>query len=260
MNGRRTNDRIVEALLRLVASALFFSTCFATVAQSQTPLSFEAANKLYDEGKFPDAASAYEKLISSGKISATLYFNLGNAYFKSSQIGRAVAAYHQAERLAPRDPDIRANLRFAHNQVQGPTAAPNPIEGWVRRLTLNEWTILTSAAVWVFFGLLIGTQVRPDLGRVFRPYVALSALAAVLFAVALVYCLYEQERVKMAIVTVADALVRQRPLDGSPNAFTVHDGAEMRILDRRDNWLQVSPDSSRIGWIPIENVIVTTAF
>ena len=77
---------------------------------------FEAANKLYEEGKFAQAAAAYEQLIQSGRVSAPLYFNLGNAWFKSGQMGRAITAYRRAEQLAPRDPDVRANLQFARNQ------------------------------------------------------------------------------------------------------------------------------------------------
>ena len=74
---------------------------------------FDTANKLYEEGKFAEAAAAYESLVQSRQVSAALYFNLGNAWFKSGQIGRAIAAYRQAEQMTPRDPDLRANLQFA---------------------------------------------------------------------------------------------------------------------------------------------------
>ena len=72
---------------------------------------FDSANKLYEQGKFSDAAAAYEKLLHSGQASTALYFNLGNAYFKAGQIGRAIAAYDQAEQFTPRDPDLGATMR-----------------------------------------------------------------------------------------------------------------------------------------------------
>src|SRR5204863_6861501 len=89
------------------------------------PSVFEAANRLYFEGKFSEAATTYGILEQSGEKSPALYFNWGNALFKSGQIGRAIAAYRQAEALAPRDPDIRANLQFARKQRQAPTLSPN---------------------------------------------------------------------------------------------------------------------------------------
>src|SRR4051794_29504249 len=68
---------------------------------------FDQANKLYEQGKFAEAAGAYEKLAQSTPASPALYFNLGNAWFKAGQSGRAIAAYRRAEILAPRDPNLR---------------------------------------------------------------------------------------------------------------------------------------------------------
>ena len=82
---------------------------------------FNAANKLYAEGKFAGAAGAYEQILQSKTLSPALYFNYGNAEFKAGNLGRAIAAYRQAAQLAPRDAEVRANLEFARNQVQGPT-------------------------------------------------------------------------------------------------------------------------------------------
>src|SRR5437867_5676222 len=65
------------------------AACFAVQAQAQSPAAaFDAANNLYDQGKYAEAAAAFEKLLSTGQPSPALYFNLGNAFFKSGQIGR----------------------------------------------------------------------------------------------------------------------------------------------------------------------------
>src|SRR5262249_51400407 len=107
-------------------------------AAEGTAFAFDAANRLYEQGKFTDAAAAYQKLLQTGKTSPAVYFNLGNAYFKSGQMGRAVAAYRQAELITPRDPDVRANLQFARNQIQGPTISMPGWQRWLNKLSLNE--------------------------------------------------------------------------------------------------------------------------
>ena len=129
----------------------FFTWALTVAAASPAALSdpFDSANRLYEQGKFPEAASAYEGLIRSGPVSPALYFNLGNAWFKSGQTGRAIAAYRRAERIAPRDPDLRANLQFVRNQVQGPTLLPDRWERGLSRLTVNEWTVLAAVALWL---------------------------------------------------------------------------------------------------------------
>ena len=98
---------------------------------------------MYAEGKFAEAATGYEKILQTGRVSPALYFNYGNAEFKSGNLGRAIAAYQRAARLAPHDAEVRANLDFARNQVSGPTQRESRwprIAGWLGALSLNEWT------------------------------------------------------------------------------------------------------------------------
>src|SRR5258706_13098169 len=76
----------------------------------------KAANQLYDAGRFAEAAAAYEKIELK---TAHVYYNLGNAWFRQTQLGLAILNYAQARRLAPRDPDILANLKFAQQRLGG---------------------------------------------------------------------------------------------------------------------------------------------
>jgi tetratricopeptide (TPR) repeat protein len=242
--------------LRLIAHSLL-AGLFAIQADAQNPASaFDAANKLYDQGKYAEAAAGFEKFLPSGQASPALYFNLGNAFFKSGQIGRAIAAYRRAEQLAPRDPDVRANLRFARNQTQGPTLAAGPAERFLLKLTLNEWTLLASAALWLLFLLLAFLQWRPALQRTSRVYVIALAISAVLLWGTSAAAFYQDRLIRTAIVVTRDVAVRQGPLDASPTAFTLQDGAELRILDQKDDWFQVTTDPRRIGWLRRDQVLL----
>jgi len=241
-----------KAALLLVAFAL------VTGQVSGEPLAsgFDAANKLYEQAKFTEAAAGYEKLLQTGQASEALYFNWGNALFKSGKIGRAIAAYQQAEAIAPRDPDVRANLQFARNQVAGPTLQPDRLTRWLKKVSLNEWTWLAAGAGWAWLGLLTIVQWRPFLRAPLRAYVVWIGLIAagvgICFSAALYADRFEQE----AIVVVQETVARQAPLDESQIAFTLHDGAELRVLDQKDQWLQVKADSRRIGWVRKDSVVV----
>jgi tetratricopeptide (TPR) repeat protein len=210
---------------------------------------FDAANKLYAQGKFGEAATAYRQLVASGSVSAALYFNLGNAHFKTGQLGWAIDAYRNAQELAPRDPDIRANLQFARNRVQGPRVTPARWQAWLGSLTANEWAALVTTSVWLMFGLLIARCLRPTWTPALRPWTITSILVtAGIFAVARI-AIHQQNARFVGIVTVADATLRNSPLEEAPSAFTAHDGAELRVLDHKDDWLQVTDDNRRFGWI-----------
>src|ERR1017187_5450930 len=102
--------------LRILLSvmAIWIFTGRATAADN--PAEFNAANEMYARGKFADAAGTYEKILQTGAVSPALYFNYGNAEFKSGNFGRAIAAYRQAAQLTPRDAEVRAQLGFARHQ------------------------------------------------------------------------------------------------------------------------------------------------
>jgi tetratricopeptide (TPR) repeat protein len=217
---------------------------------------FEAANKLYEESKFAEAAAAYEKLAQSGQVSEPLYFNLGNAWFKAGKIGRAIAAYRAAERIAPRDPDVRANLQFARNQTPAPTLAPSRWQRWLGRLTLNEWTVLAAVALWLWLLPLALLQWRPALKPAFRIYLYCLATAVVLLCACAFAALKEARLARPAIVIVPETSVRFTPLPESATAFTLHDGAELRVLDQKDECLQVTAGPRRTGWVQRSQVLL----
>ncbi len=250
---------------RSVLLAAFLASLLALGAPAGRALAeaptagFDAANRLYERGQYADAAAAYQRLLPTGEASPALFFNLGNAFFKAGQMGRAIAAYRQAERLAPRDPDVRANLQFARNQVQGPSAPPGRWQRGLSSLTVNEWTDLTAGVFWLAFLLLAAGQWRPEWQRRLRAYAAVSAGAGVALGACLALAVADDPARRTAIVVAREAVVRTGPLDESQSAFTVYDGAELRVLDRKEDWLQVSAGGRRLGWLKRDAVLAPDA-
>ena len=113
---------------------------------------FRAANQLYDAGKFAEAAAAYEKIEPK---TAHVYYNLGNAWFRQGKLGEAILNYERARRLAPRDPDILANLKFAEQRlgVDEVNTPPRAIQRFLRSAiasrTASEWSVFELTALWL---------------------------------------------------------------------------------------------------------------
>ena len=220
---------------------------------------FEDANKLYEQGQYSEAIPLYQNLLESGRQSPGVLFNLGNAYFKSGQLGRAIFHYQLAQRIAPRDPDIQANLRFARDRVSGSNSLqPGPLDRFLRYFTLNELATVSMLLLWLWIGLLCLNRARPALRAALRPY--LAACAALFVAVNLfLAAAWRQAAQPVAILIQRQATIHLGPLRESQPAYTATDGTELRVLARREDWLQVEDRSQRTGWLNVRDALVFSA-
>lgn len=215
---------------------------------------FDGAARLYEQGKFREAAAAYEKLASQGAGTVSVLFNQGNAWFKAGEKGRAIACYRQAQKLAPRDPEISANLDTIRGKV-GSSGAPRPgaVDRFLALLTPNEWAAVALIGVWVWFGLMMAREWAPK-SQILGPSAGwiLAAGVAVLMAVA--YGAKARDRRSDAVVIASEATVRFGPLEEAQAAFTLPDGAELRVTDRKGAWVEVRDGTGRRGWIGSRNL------
>jgi tetratricopeptide (TPR) repeat protein len=256
---RRTPVRRAGVLAPIWKSALLLLlvlVCARNLFATDIASDFLAANELYAKGKFSDAAADYEKILQNGGQSPALLFNDANAEFKAGNLGKAIAAYRRAKLLAPRDSEIRANLGFVRNQVQGATLHESRWQYWLGTLSLNEWTLLAAGAFWLTFLMLAVRQIRPVLGPKLKCATSLFATATILFGAVLGLQAANHFSQATAVVISAEAIARSGPFDEAQNAFTARDGAELRVLDRHDDWVQVADGSGKIGWLSRKQVEV----
>ena len=230
--------------------------CIGNLMAADPNNDFSAANKLYAEGKFADAANAYEKMLQSGEQSPALLFNAGNAEYKAGHLGKAIADYRRAALLTPRDAELRANLDFVRNQVHGATVREGRWQNWVNTLSLNEGAVLTAVLFWVTLGLFVARQLRPALVPKLRSVTRLAVALTFFSATILGLQAANHFNGRTAVVTEAEATVRSGPFDEAQSAFIIHDGAELSVLDQHDNWLQVANGAGKTGWVPAKQVEV----
>jgi tetratricopeptide (TPR) repeat protein len=243
-------------LLQGAAGLLLLLTAAAGARGDTAAAPFDQANKLYEEGHYTPAAAAYEKMTQSGPVSAAVYFNLGNARFKAGQVGRAICAWRRAAELAPRDPDVRANLQFARNQpgLGAPALPGSRWTRWTALLTLDEWTVPVSVFGALLFIVLTVRQVRPAWKKSTAGLVWALATACVCGLVCLGLALDTRFGEQSLVVVVPEAVARRSPLEEAPSVFTAHDGAELLVLDSKDGWLEAADAANHSGWLPQNEV------
>jgi tetratricopeptide (TPR) repeat protein len=237
---------MTRLLLLIIAIDVSSAWLPAAATPGNSAAEFDRGNRLYEQGHFAEAAAVYDNLIKAGTQAPAVWFNLGNAAYKSGQIGAAIAAYRVAERLTPRDSALRANLQFVRAKAYSDERARVPFwKNLIRLATPDEWTIGCTVLLWALFVLLAWGELT---GKHFSKSAGMFLLLLVAGGSALALAIQDQNT-PQALVTAREATVRRGPLDESQAAFQLRDGAELSVVAFKDQWVQIRDLENRMGWV-----------
>jgi|GEM_PF-849636 len=234
-------SKIVFGLLALV----FSSSAFAA--------SIDEANKLFQAGDFPGAANAYQKVIDTEGPSAAVLYNLGNSRYRLGQYGPAILAYERAKLLAPRDPDLQANLNLARKAatVFDKSALDPRLEAVVGYLSLNEWSwLVAGAALWT--GVL---SVATGLVRIPSPAARRLALGSIVFSGVLIAAgtaalVLRRDEAGRGIVLSKDSAILLSPFEKAETVGTPGAGRIVRMGTKNGGYFYVDvPGTELHGWM-----------
>jgi tetratricopeptide (TPR) repeat protein len=212
--------------------------------------SFAKADQAYSEGRFEEAATAYQALVSSGQWNANLFYNLGNAYYRLGKFGQAIVNYERALALEPRHPEADANLRLARDEARALDLRKDPIERYAGFVTVKQWAIAAAAGFWIALFVaahLLFTR-RRSAGKI-----ALAALGLVVSAVS-VFAITTMENGTtgrdLAIVTGQNVVARVATADSAQTVLALPTGSAIKVLSERGEWLYAALPNDQHGWIP----------
>lgn len=245
-----------------IGSILLFLLCWQFTAWSQSSQLMEEANAAYANKTYDRAISTYEQLLSDGYSSDILHYNLGNAYFRTNHLGKAILHYEKALQLAPSDDDIQHNLEVAY-ALQKDEMEPLPaffLSSWWRglrsQLSTNSWTIFGILLLWVAAGgfllWLLGKE-RAQRKRGFLVGVIALVLCALPFSLAISRKSFDQHS-KEAVVLAREAQLHFAPDTDSQVVLNIHEGLKVDLQDRISDWYKVRLPNGEVGWLPVEVV------
>ena len=222
---------------------------------------FERGNGLYREGKFDQAATAYEAILNQGIAGAAVYFNLGNSYYRLGRVAPAILAYERALRLQPSDPDIKHNLSLV-NLKTSDRIEPLPDLFFVEWLRSFSVIVPLRTTVWLFviaWALLFGGLASVYLldwssGLRFARIIAIGAFIALIPLTVLMISQVADSRSRDdAIVTAAVVTAKTSPDIQSLDAFVIHEGLKVRLSDSVAGWVKILLADGKIGWVRAED-------
>ena len=254
-SGRPTRTRAVSGTVRSAACFAFVCTFAPALAAQQEIL--ERGNQLYQQEDFRGAVEAYETVLHAGFESPELHYNLGNAYFKEGELGRAILSWERALERAPGDPDAAANLALARS-LTADAIEPLPrfwlfsaIAWWV--LLLPRGLLLAVVGIaWVLGWGALSLRLlgrREDVGA-WATWIAVACAGLVMvFGTNLVVRELGLGAAERAVILAEAVSVRSAPSDDDDlMLFEVHEGTTVRIDRRAGEWAEIVLDDGKVGW------------
>jgi len=222
-------------------------------ALAQPNAEFTKANQEYAQGNFKEAIAGYEALVRAAQWNANLFYDLGNAYFRTHDFGRAILNYERALALDQHHPEATANLQIARDESRALELQPTRLEHYLRFASINQFSIAAAAAFWLgSFGIGMVIFAR----RRSAALISLSILCLLVCAMA-VWAIHTldngSEGRGFAIVTGSDVQARLATADTANSVLALPAGSEIKILSTRGDWMYAALPNDLRGWIQTKN-------
>jgi tetratricopeptide (TPR) repeat protein len=247
-------------IVAAVAAALFSPLVAGAADEAQRigpQTAFFQANASYRRGDYAEAAREYEQLLASGVRSGNVYFNLGNAYFKLGDNGKAILNYIRARRFLPRDPDVQANLAYAVSLTGAGLCEAAWWEGLLfpllfplaRRVATQPLVVAATILYTLLLAAAAAYRVFPSRPRWLYYTAVTLGMALLLTGASLMRRLEELEwRREAVVIASGETAARFEPSDTGTVHFVLKQGDQLELNAERDGWRQVSRCDGRRGW------------
>lgn len=239
----------------LLFGILLWTIGFVSAQNSQTE--FENGNQLYQQEAYTKAITSYLKVVKGGLESSELYFNLGNAYYKTNQMAEAIYYYEKSLQLNAVNQDAIVNLAYANRSIidsikEVPKSTFEKFNDSVLSvLSYDNWSkvavslSLVAGLLWMVF--FFSTQ--PGIKKL---YFTLSVLLTIICFLSLGITVQQYQRTKSnvyAIVFSEEVSIKNEPRKNASEVFVLHEGTKLKVLDEVGEWQKIKISDGQIGWI-----------
>lgn len=219
---------------------------------------YNAAGAAYSDGNFESALELYEEIVKMGYEAPDLYYNMGNAAFRSNRLGYAVLYYNKALKLDPAHEEAEKNLAYVsrYKEDQLDQVPELFIRSWIRSLVALFSVQTWSSLAIILFGILLIAL----LFYIFAARLAIkktgfytSLAALVLFLISFSAALERNNEIvapDQAVIVSPSVVVKSSPSMSGTDLFVLHEGTEISVSDQVGEWIEVRISDGRIGWVP----------
>jgi len=235
---------------------------FTTLGFAQSDALFKKANNLYNAENYEQAIATYNQLLTTKMHSSEVYFNLANAHYKLHHLAESIYYYEKALQLNPNNEAARINLTFANNQkidkidTIPTTGFSKMMETFINIFHFDVWAKIAIAFSFVFVFTVIGYLYSVYTAKK-RLYFSVAIISLLLSLLSLIFAFQQEKIVKntvYAIVFAEQTQVKVDPKLSSEQAFVLHEGTKVKVLESFENWTKIKLTNGSEGWIIAKDI------
>ncbi len=239
---------------------LFLGLCSVLLCNAQNEEFFDQATTAYNAGEYQRAIDFYKDILNNDVHSASVYFNLGNSYYKLNEIAESIYYYEKALLLSPNDNEIKTNLSYAQNMTLDAidtvpeTGISKLYKNITGKLTFDQWSYLAIGAMFIFVLLYIAFYNFNYSARKRWSFIG-SLIALFICIIAILFAYIQQkdfEAKKPAIIFAEESSIKAEPNNASAQVFVLHAGTKVNIMEKLNDWNKIQLADGKTGWI-LEN-------
>ena len=222
---------------------------------------YTEANKALIAENYNDAIAKYESILDDGYESVELYYNLGNAYYRSEQLGKSIWAYANALDIAPRNRDVAHNLSIANAQIVDRIEMPRSIFfiTFYRLLksimTTNEWILIGSFLILIKSIHFSGMRFGFFRGKMYKMTSTVLISFIILAHIFAMDSYIDKKRKNSAVVISNNVNAYSGPFYRSSSIlFQINEGIKVDISNQQQDWVEIILIDGKKGWIPSESI------
>ncbi|MGE5420479.1 MAG: SH3 domain-containing protein [Chloroflexota bacterium] len=229
---------------------------------SQEDQKFKKGVDEYTAGNYREALQPWIDIYNSGYRSASLNYNIGNAYFKLNDIPHAILFYERAYLLKPADDNINYNLQIAKSlTVDRFNEIPELFfMKWFNFISLmlpgNTWSII-SLMDFVICLILISIFIYSSKYRL-KVACFWIALVFFVFSIGCIACSWQNRTLvndsHRGIITVPQVSGKSSPDSSGTDLFVIHEGTKVSIGEELSGWYEITLSDGNKGWIPTNSL------
>ncbi|MCD4683457.1 MAG: tetratricopeptide repeat protein [Bacteroidales bacterium] len=246
----------MKRILTIITLAIIFNSVYS----AEFDTLFSKANDEYNNEMYTNAIEDYLLIVDAGYESDVLYFNLGNAYFKISDVPSAILFYEKAKKLNPNDDDINFNLNVANTKIVDKIEPVPELFFWqwwrsiYNLFDANTWAKISVAGFISFFVLLAFYLLSKLL--VIRKTAFYSGVIILILAIFTFIVANQKYNISKnqneAIVFAPTITVKSSPNQNSVDLFVIHEGSKVNIIEKVGIWCEIKIANGSVGWLPAE--------